>query len=183
VADNSYSLEDLERLLGLKGRTIHFWTQEGLFEGPGAGRGARYTDEHLAKLFLIQKLRAEGRRLAEIKAALKRLPTRALRPWIDQAKAEPPKEMATAKQLITRWLKDSSEPEVRAAWRLASPRHASRNSLWSVTEGAVPAGHWERVSLAPDVELHFQHPLSPTSRTLVDQLIALSKQLSQKDTP
>jgi DNA-binding transcriptional MerR regulator len=183
VGDGSYSVEDLERLLGLKGRTIHYWTQEGLFEGPGAGRGARYTDEHLVKLFLILKLREEGRSLAEIKTALKRLPTRALKAWVDMAKAEPPKETATAKELITRWLKDSHKPDVRAAWRLGISRHSSQPSLWSGLEAAVRPGHWERVSLAPDVELHLQHPLSPASRTLVDQLLALSKRLSQKDTP
>ena len=134
MGDGSYSVEDLERLLGLKGRTIHYWTQEGLFEGPGAGRGARYTDEHLAKLFLILKLREEGRSLAEIKTALKRLPTRALKSWVDLAKAEPPKETATAKELITRWLNDSHEPDVRAAWRPGNPRHSSQPSLWSGLE-------------------------------------------------
>ena len=183
MGDGSYSVEDLERLLGLKGRTIHYWTQEGLFEGPGAGRGARYTDEHLAKLFLIQKLREEGRSLAEIKTALKRVPARALKSWVDLAKAEPPKETATAKELITRWLNDSNEPDVRAAWRPGNPRYSNQPSLWSGLEAAVRPGHWERVSLAPDVELHMQHPLSPTSRTLVDQLLALYKRLSQKDMP
>jgi DNA-binding transcriptional MerR regulator len=184
MGDGSYSIEDLERLLGVKGRTIHYWSHEGLFEGPGAGRGARYTDEHLARLFLIQKLRAEGRPVAEIKAALKRVSTTDLRLWAEQAKAEPPKESVKAKQLITRWLKEGNESDVVVASRVTTPRQSwQRRAVWSAMSDDVPAGHWQRIPFAPDVELHVQHPPSPTSQRLVDQLVALARRLTQEDTP
>ena len=78
-------------------------------------------------LFLIQRLRGEGRPVAEIKAALKRLSPTDLRFWAELAKAEPPREPVKAKQLITRWLKEGSAPDGLVASRLAD----SRRSAWS----------------------------------------------------
>src|SRR5215208_2505669 len=69
----TYGVDELERMLGVRARTIYFWVQSGLLEGPGAGRGARYQDEHLGRLFLIRKLRAERRPLPEIAEVLRTL--------------------------------------------------------------------------------------------------------------
>ena len=118
MGDGSYTVEDLERLLGIRPRTVHYWSSEGLFEGPGAGRGTRYTDEHLAKLFLIQKLREEGRPIAEIKTAIKRLPRDAWTWLAEQAKAEPPKQDVKAKDLIAEWLSEGPDPDSAALSRL-----------------------------------------------------------------
>jgi DNA-binding transcriptional MerR regulator len=174
-----FSLEDLERLLGVSGRTIRYWSYEGLLEGPGAGRGTRYSDEHLARLFLIQKLRAEGRPIAEIKSAIKRLSVADIRALAEQAKAQPPREGVPAKQLIQHWLRDGEPRKALVA------RESSASALAAASPSPLhgaPEGHWQRISLAPNVELHVQHPLSRTSRELVDQLVALARRLSQEDT-
>jgi DNA-binding transcriptional MerR regulator len=164
VGDGSYSIEELERLTGVRARTIHYWAHEGLFEGPGAGRGARYTDEHLARLFVIQKLRTEGRPLTEIRTALRRLPRQALDAWVAQAKAEPPKETPKAKQLIASWLQERRGPETR------------------IEAGRVGPTQWQRLALAPGVELHVEQAAPPASRKLVDELVALARRLGQEDT-
>ena len=182
MGEGSYSIEDLERILGVKGRTIHYWTQEGLFEGPGAGRGARYTDEHLARLFVVQKLRAEGRPIAEIKTALKRLRTADLRSWAAFAKAEPPREEAKAAELVARWLKEGGEAGAGGSWPSALPSWR-RSAAWTALPGDPPAGHWQRLLLAPGVELHVQHPRTPTSQKLVNELLALARRLGQEETP
>ena len=179
MGDGTYSVEDLERLLGVRARTIHYWSHEGLFEGPGAGRGARYTDEHLARLFLIQKLRTEGRPVAEIKAALKRLSPPDLRVWASHAKAEPPRESVKAKQLITRWLKEGSEPDAAAA---AGAAARQAGGIWSATGQGMAAADWQRIPLAPGVELHVEQPASPASQKLVHELVALIERLRQEDT-
>ena len=183
MGDGSYSIEDLERILGLKARTINYWTHEGLFDGPGAGRGARYTDEHLAKLFVIQKLRAEGRPIAEIKAALKRLPAKALRAWADFAKAEPPKDQAKASELVDRWLKESSDASSWVPWRAAPSLSWRPPMSWTARPEGAPSGHWQRIPLALGVELHVQHPASPASQKLVNELVALVRRLNQEETP
>jgi len=179
MADGTYSIEDLERILGLRGRTIRYWSHEGLFEGPGAGRGTRYTDEHLARLFLIQKLRAEGRPIGEIRAAIRRLSAAELQALVEEARRQPPRRTMPARQLIRQWLQERDERRedaTPAAWSMGGTAQQS----WS-WRAPVPKGHWQRVPLAPGVELHVQHPLSPSSEALVDDLIALARRLSKED--
>ena len=89
-----YTIRDLERLLDVSVRTIHFWSQAKVLDGPGRGRDPRrYTDEHLGALILIKQLRAEGRSLGKIrtivastsKAKLCSLARKALSGRLDQA--------------------------------------------------------------------------------------------------
>jgi DNA-binding transcriptional MerR regulator len=52
---------------GIAARTIRFYIARGLLPGPvKAGRGAIYTDEHLARLQKIKEMQRQGRMLAEI---------------------------------------------------------------------------------------------------------------------
>lgn len=67
----SFTLAELAEQSGLAARTIRFYIARGLVDGPvKAGRGAVYTEAHLARLQQIQALQAEGRTLAEITHAL-----------------------------------------------------------------------------------------------------------------
>jgi DNA-binding transcriptional MerR regulator len=181
MGEGIYSVEELEQILGVKPRTVHFWVQSGLLDGPGAGRGARYTDEHLAKLFMIQKLRAEGRPLAEIRAAVRRLPASDYDVLAEQARGEPRVEKLRAKELIGRWLSEGrSERQPAAAPSSARARQLSADRLQATT-GAMPTGEdWRRVPLTSDVELHVRQPLSHTSRELVDALIAVARSLGKE---
>ncbi|HEY6359969.1 MAG TPA: helix-turn-helix domain-containing protein [Vicinamibacterales bacterium] len=184
MGDGSYTVEDLERLLGIRPRTVHYWSSEGLFEGPGAGRGTRYTDEHLAKLFLIQKLREEGRPIAEIKTAIKRLPRDAWTAVAQQAKAEPPKGEVNAKDLIAQWLSEGagSDSASLSPWRGAPAVWEALPRALSVSRSDAQLRPWTRIPLAPDVELHVQEPLSPASHQLVRDLMALAQRPRRKDT-
>ena len=66
---SSYTIGELEELAGVPRRTIYFYVQQGILPPPhGAGLAARYDEVHLARLRAIPRLRAEGRRLDEIRA-------------------------------------------------------------------------------------------------------------------
>ena len=65
------TLAELAEASGLAARTIRFYIARGLLYGPvKAGRGAAYTEEHLARLEKIKKLQAQGRMLSEIGRSL-----------------------------------------------------------------------------------------------------------------
>ncbi len=147
----SYGVDELERMLGVRARTIHFWVQSGLLDGPGAGRGARYNDDHVGRLLLIRKLRAERRPLREIAEAVRALSSEQVRELAAQAEAEMRTPRARSRELVARWV----APAVSAT--------------------VVDGQSWTRVALRPDVELHLKQPLSPGSRDLVDKLIVITR--------
>jgi DNA-binding transcriptional MerR regulator len=68
----TYTLDILCSLADLSRRTIRYYIQIGLIEGPqGAGRGAYYTQIHLEKLIEIRKWQNAGLSLERIQELLK----------------------------------------------------------------------------------------------------------------
>ena len=64
---NEISLNDLARKSGVPERTIRYYISRGLIPGPmRGGRGAEYTEEHLAGIQNVRRLQSGGMTLAEI---------------------------------------------------------------------------------------------------------------------
>jgi hypothetical protein len=42
---------------------------------------------------------------------------------------------------------------------------------------------WERITLAPDIELHVRRPLPRTTTKRVDRLVAIARDLFEEDQP
>jgi DNA-binding transcriptional MerR regulator len=65
------SLEELAAEAGVPARTIRFYIARGLLPRPaGAGRGAAYGSEHVARLRSVKRLQGKGLMLAEISRVL-----------------------------------------------------------------------------------------------------------------
>jgi len=65
-----FSLEELSELTGISRRTIRFYIQKGLMNGPeGEKRGAYYTTEHLEDLLRIKRMTEKHIPLNEIRKA------------------------------------------------------------------------------------------------------------------
>lgn len=65
------SLEQLAAEAGVPARTIRFYIARGLLPRPaGAGRGAAYGSEHVARLRSVRRLQGKGLMLAEISRVL-----------------------------------------------------------------------------------------------------------------
>ena len=108
------TLEQPAEESGISARTIRFYIARGLLEGPArAGRGAAYTDAHLARLERIKALQASGMMLAEI--------ARELEGGRPAAAAAPPAawwqyEIADD---VTVWVRGEASP-----WRMKQIREA-----------------------------------------------------------
>ncbi len=73
MPDVVFKIEDLVRITGLTRRTIRFYIQEGLIDGPeGQRRGAHYLASHLEALLRIRRLAAKGMTLNAIKECIRR---------------------------------------------------------------------------------------------------------------
>ena len=64
---NGISLNELAKKSGVPERTIRYYISRGLLPGPlRGGRGAEYTEEHLAGIQKVRRLQSGGMTLAEI---------------------------------------------------------------------------------------------------------------------
>lgn len=70
---DGYDVGQLSTLGGVSRRTVRYYVQEGLLQAPlGLGRGARYGEEHLARLLKVKSLQEDGLSLDEVRRALRR---------------------------------------------------------------------------------------------------------------
>lgn len=174
-----YSLTELADLGGVTTRTVRYYISQGLLPSPlGAGPGPKYGDTDLARLRLIKRLQREHQPLAEIRKVLDGLGDEEI------LETEPDPEPAPT---------DSALDYLR---RVTGPHRVSE-APWSgaylSTMPAMPApsaptddvrlerSQWERIDLAPDVELHIRRPLARSTAKRVDRLIAIARDLLEED--
>jgi DNA-binding transcriptional MerR regulator len=178
---NDLSIREIGTRAGVTPRTVHFYIQQGLLPPPdGAGRGARYTEAHLARLRLIRRLQREHLPLNEIRRQLAALTDE----QIGQALATgTPSSARTSNSAL-----DYIESVKSGAGRKRRAAPASRpmlDAVASVTTESIhsPVRHsqWERIFLNDDMELHIRRPLSRERNRFVDKLLAFAKQLTQEE--
>jgi DNA-binding transcriptional MerR regulator len=167
---------------GVTPRTVHYYIQQELLPPPdGAGRGARYTEAHLARLRLIRRLQKEHLPLNEIRRQLAALSDG----QVLQALAS-----GTPSSKRTR---NSALDYIQSVKSSTGSRHrtpdASRPTLDAVAsltpEGSMrsPVRHsqWERIVLNEDMEVHIRRPLSRERNRFVDKLLAFAKQMTREE--
>ena len=153
MSDDAESLDltELADRAGVSVRTVRYYIQQGLLPKPEArGPGAHYKEEHLDRLLLIKRLQREHLPLAEIRRVL------------ESSAGESPAPR-TARDYIRSVL---GEPVVQYS-------NASR-----VEESApTTRAQWERVTLAPDIELHIRRPLTRAVNKQVERLIDAARDI------
>lgn len=151
VTPDPLDLTELADRAGVSIRTVRYYIQQGLLPKPEArGPGAHYTEEHLDRLLLIKRLQREHLPLAEIRRVL------------ESSAGESPAPR-TARDYIRAVL---GEPVAHYA-------NASQ------PEDAAPTtrAQWERVTLAPDIELHIRRPLTRAVNKQVERLIDAARDI------
>lgn len=207
--DNTYSLQDLTDLAHVSARTVRYYVAQGLLPPPGqVGPGAHYTDGHLARLRLIRRLQREHLPLAEIRSRLAGLDDDEIATLVDAepaarpagsaldyvravlegdpSAARPALDTAALLAPASRAMFAIEGPTPRLA-RLAEPAPAPYASgppvppKVATPESTGARSQWDRVTLAPDIELHIRRPLSRRQNKQVDRLIAIARELLEED--
>ena len=181
MADVTYSIDELERLTGIKARTIRFYVEKGLLPAPEfRGRYTTYGPVHLNRL---QRIRADREarftldQIAARLAAIGRVAPRSgsgSRPGGIAAKwAMHARE--TRYEVPLEGTHRVEEP--RAAYGCLSmpPSEPEREKASAprrpvATDGTV-ALHWRRYELAPGLEVHLASRSSPDARDLALELL------------
>ena len=149
-----YGIKEVCALAAVTPRTIHFYIQQGLLAPPqGAGRAARYSDGHVARLRLIRRLQKVHLPLSEIRRQMGTLDDEEVGRALARGAA------AAARGSALDYVKS-----VKAR----IPSSAARSQ-------------WERIVLDQDLEIHIRRPLSRERARIVDKLLALAKQMIKEE--
>ena len=195
-----YSLTELADLAGVTPRTVRYYMSQGLLPSSGSsGPGAKYDDAHLVRLRLVRKLQREHLPLAEIRQRLTGLDDAAIATLADQ-----PPEVADPQDSALDYIRRVLGPpgaslkrraaigeRPAASYALAAePSHAEPVAAprSPITLGVEPApdrsferSQWERIPLAPDIELHVRRPLPRPLAKQVDRLVSIARDLLEED--
>lgn len=194
--DARYSIAELADLADVTVRTVRYYVGQGILPSTGqAGPGAKYTDDHLARLRLVRRLQREHLPLAEIRRRLDDLGDEEIR---SLAAVEPAEPRDSALEYIRSILAPDAPaspsvlgaptapavPEIHASRPLPPPPGGPAEPKASSEPASGPdRSQWERVALTPDIELHLRRPLSRTTNRRVERLIAIARELLEEDQP
>jgi DNA-binding transcriptional MerR regulator len=203
-----YSLTELAGLAGVTPRTVRYYISQGLLRSDGtSGPGAKYDDTHLARLRLIRRLQREHLPLADIRQRLGALDDDAIATLVDEpTTTADPKDSAL--DYVRRLLKPSApavpgllrRPPLAETHLIPPPRiRAFAEPIAGIQAAAaqpeqIPAptaelpsaprferSQWERIALAPDIELHVRRPLPRPLAKQVDRLVSIARDLFNED--
>ena len=185
--DPRYTLTELADLAGVTARTVRYYISQGLLAvDVSPGPGPKYDDTHLARLRLIRRLQAEHLPLAEIRHRLEGLSDDDVIALAGEP-APPPQDSALD------YIRNLTRPTHQVSEDLAlgfsePPPQFLRRASMSPPEPATPPpqttlqrSQWERIDLAPDIELHVRRPLSRATAKQLDRLITIARDLFAKE--
>jgi DNA-binding transcriptional MerR regulator len=189
--DARYTLTELSALAGVTPRTVRYYLAQGLLPAIGvSGPGAKYDDTYLARLQLIRRLQAQHQPLAEIRRQLEGLDDSQILAIATEPGPEPPSDSALdyIRRVTAPAHRLREAPLLRRAHRpLRCSDMPAPSALPSTpaqpldTTSRIERSQWERVSLAPDVELHIRRPLPRSTSKRVDRLVEIARDLLEED--
>jgi DNA-binding transcriptional MerR regulator len=205
-----YSITELADLAGVTPRTVRYYLAQGLIPSPGAtGPGVKYGDDVLDRLRLIRRLQREHLPLAEIRTRLAGLDGDSIAelaaeaPVAGFARATPVEPADSALDYVRRLLAPVRMPTPTPSHSLlkrveASERPAPNLPLPAPLAASMPPpphqpapvdatapplerSQWDRIYLAPDIELHVRRPLARSQSRKVDRLVTIARELLEED--
>lgn len=187
-----FTLEDLEKLSGLPMRTLRFYIQEGLLPGPDTrGKFARYSQEHLDYLLLIQRLKDIHLPLHQIKQLLDSMSPEdmlqalnnqeGLSPFFPTTvnRAETPSQEKKAGSTALEYIQNIqntrnelgvAEPRQNLNTSPTFPYVDASQAPQNISSPITDAGSWKRVILTEQVELMVREPMDRDKEQLVDEI-------------
>ncbi len=177
-----YTLTELASLAGLTPRTVRYYLSQGLLAVDATpGPGPKYDDAHLARLRLIKRLQRDHLPLAEIRGRLVDLDDQTVVALASGPEPPPPADSALDYVRRVKGPLRVAEAEFRPVVA-PSERMQPPPRYVTATPSRLERSQWERIELAPDVELHVRRPLPRSVAKQVDRLIGIARGLLREET-
>jgi DNA-binding transcriptional MerR regulator len=194
------TLEDLSNITGLTLRTLRFYMQEGILQGPDThGKNARYSQKHLDQLELIQRLKNLHVPLQEIRHLLNNITPQEitrlrkyqekLQPTLNEDKSvyamEPPtyqpseSALGYIRSLENKWSKYQiiSEPRIDLS-RSTPPSPASSAIPDSIHYSQFDNQEtWSRIVIEDGIELNIRQPIELEEQEKLVKLVEYARDL------
>ena len=204
MTESDYQIHELADKAGVSVRTIRFYIKEGLLPPPQVrGRYAVYSDDYLERLELIRllkdrflplkeiQIRTTGLSQEEVRTALtfeQKLGSKQSTQRDDRIQPQEGEGDSRALDYVNRLLNrqpgresDPNRPNTSSTKNIRSPQTMDHKTESAPGEpgGTYPMQEevWERIYLAPGLELHIQKPIERETRSRLDQLIQYACQL------
>jgi DNA-binding transcriptional MerR regulator len=202
-----FDLGELSAAAGVTPRTVRYYVQQGLLPAPATrGPGTRYDGAYLDRLLLIRRLQRQHLPLAEIRKRIESLDDSSVHDALANS-SEPSDSSALqyVREVLGRQSDErDADSGVRAnpahshtTPSAPPPAEAPSQSMFGAVfsrvraappprQVAVPStvqpsrstrSTWERIPLAPDVELHVRRPLSREQNRQVERLLEAARDL------
>ena len=191
MIQNEYLIQELADKTSISPRTIRYYQQEGLLPEPeNRGKFAYYNNDHLDRLKLIQELKKNYLPLKEIREQLNSLTSEQVKSLLESHKADKLRQVSfgdkskdkpvqpgsdTALQYISRVLQTQTEIRDQEFEKFQSTPYKKPDTSRYVA--GTPTESWQRIILAPGIEIQVKEPLSPQDRKRLEELIKIAKSL------
>jgi len=187
MTQEMYDIKELCAEAGVTARTVHFYIQRGLIPpAVSQGPGAKSDQGHLARLKLIKLLQKEHLPLSEIRRQLESLDDARVQALVSEHSLRKQPANSSAVEYIrsvltgTRHL--SSQPvAVNLSQRQTFATVLEENKPAYSTQRLGERSQWERIVLAPDVELHIRRPLSRSQNKKIESLIQHARETLKEE--
>lgn len=177
----TFDLAQLSDQAGVSQRTVRYYIQQGLLPSPDSrGPGAHYGIEHLERLTLIRKLQREHLPLGEIRNRLDALSPEEIR---DLLAREPERPKGNAAEYIRGVLSEGSAMLFSDPMTGKPPTPSDRTRRGPPEAGGWRGpgrAQWDRITIAPDVEVHIRRPLTREQNKQVERLLEAARDIFEE---
>jgi DNA-binding transcriptional MerR regulator len=192
-------IHELAQRAGISVRTIRYYIEEGLLPQPSyQGKYSYYTLNYLDRLELIRRLKESYLPLREIREIMSTLTDEDVQAKLKEQsnpnqvifEQSPPPQISRkpgqeALRYINQLMEDQSRYKSKRTDNKTQSNFIGQKEVSAQTKFSSPEAStgmsdeetWQRISLAPGVELHLRQPLDPDTNSRVWQVIQYAKRM------
>lgn len=196
IMEEKFLIQDLEQRTRVSVRNIRYYTDQKLLPPPAyRGKQAYYTGEHLKRIQVIQRLRERHFSISEIRKILYQLDETGLQRLLEyqdsyhsdldiftnkkhsqEVNPDPQNTVAYIDYLLGR----RPLPTTNAAMPMKEPPVLMQMASQPRSNSLPRAESWERIPLAPGVELHVLQPVNPADQETILLLVETARKAFKK---
>ncbi len=197
----NFWISELAQLTGVSTRTIRYYIEEGLLPQPEVqGKYAVFNEDYLIRLKLIKHLKDAYLPLREIKRQLDNLMVAEMRDLVKKFDENPSQTLAEMgiypadKSKVMTLDISENEPQydsakdyiARALNRKPAVMREPQNTFSAPSPGVLhkynsSTESWQRVELAPGVELNIRQPQPSYRRIQIEELISFARRIFKRE--